>query len=364
MKDNLRIIVMNNCKELGDSIDKYLMKLRNNKVSYVVPSVETRFNDGHGKLQILSSVREKDLYIISDIGNPSCTYEMYGHTNYMGPDEHFTDIKRVIGASMGHTRDITVIMPLLYSSRQHRVKSRESLDAPVALQELKTAGVKRIVTFDVHDIGVRNAIPYTEFQNIYPTNSILNSFIDNEHFDYNNLLFISPDTGAIDRAKYYANVFKCNIGAFYKTRDLTKPVNGKYPITGHIYMGPDIKDKNVVIVDDMIASGESILDTALKTKELGAKNVYIVASFALFTAGLDLFREYYKKEIFNKLYSTNLTYVYPEERKEEWFECVDCSNQVAQVINVLNKDESLSPLLSPDPNVLQKVLDNKRYYKS
>ena len=285
--DNLRLIVLDNCKELGEKVNEHINKIRGTNKNYIVPIDVVRFNNGEGKLTIKDSIRKKDLYILSDVGNYSCTYEMYGFTNHMGPDEHFQDIKRVFYAVRGHTDDINVIMPLLYESRQHRRKSRESLDCAIGLQDLVHLGAKSIITFDAHDVGIHNAIPRNCFENFYCTNYIINDIIDNEKIDFKNMLVISPDTGAVDRARVYADILRTNVGMFYKRRDLTKIVDGKNPIIEHKYIGDDVKGKNLLIVDDMIASGDSVIDVAENLKKLGANKVFVTATFSLFTKGIN-----------------------------------------------------------------------------
>lgn len=358
--DDLRLIVFSNCKEFGKKVDSKLQSLRGETKSHIVSIDEVRFNNGEGKISINETIRNKDVYIISDIGNHSMTYEMYGYVNHMGPDEHFQDIKRVISAIRGQASNITVILPLFYEARQHRRKGRESLDCALAIQELQALGIKTIITFDVHDPNIQNAAPCLSFENFYPTHTILESFIKREKLDFQNLLVVSPDTGAMDRAIYYANMLNTNVGMFYKRRDLTKIVNGKNPIVEHEYMGKDVKDKNVIVVDDMIASGASMLEVAEELKKRGAKKVYLVATFALFTSGLEKFNEAYKKGLFDMLYTTNLTYINPKLKKQKWFYDVDCSGFLSKIINVLNRHQSISPLLNGKEEILKLINENKK----
>ena len=243
VSDSLRLIVFDNCKEFGNLVNEHLNKIRGTNSNYIVPIKECRFSNGEGKIQICETIRSKDLYIISDIGNHSITYNMFGYTNHMGPDDHFQDIKRVISAIKGHAKRINLIMPLLYSSRQHKRDSRESLDCAVALQELQNLGVHSIMTFDAHDPNVQNAVPFMSFENFYPTHTILDDFIDNEDIDLNNILLVSPDAGAMKRNIYYANMLKADVGMFYKRRDLTKVIDGKNPIVAHEYSGRDVARK-------------------------------------------------------------------------------------------------------------------------
>lgn len=358
--DDLRLIVMSNIKEFGEKVNKNIENLRGETKSYLVPIEEIRFNNGEGKVKICETIRNKDVYIISDVGNHSMTYNMFGYENHMGPDEHFMDIKRVILAISGQASSITVVMPLLYESRQHRRKGRESLDCALAVQELERLGVNAIITFDVHDPNIRNAIPCMSFENFYPTHSILKDFIERETLDFENLLVVSPDTGAMDRAIYYANMLNTDVGMFYKRRDLTKVVNGKNPIVQHEYMGKDVKDKNIIVVDDMIASGSSMLEVASELKKRGAKKVYLVGTFSLFTSGLQNFDKAYKEGIFDMLYTTNLTYINPKLKKKKWFYDVDCSMFLAKIINVLNRHQSVSPLLNGKEDILKLINDKKK----
>lgn len=359
LNNDLALIVLDNCKDFGKEVNKHLNQMRNEDNNYIVPVDVSRFSNGEAKAKLLETIRGKDVYIISDIGNYSCTYMMHGIENHMSPDDHFQDIKRVIGAIMGHASSIAVAMPLLYESRQHRRKGRESLDCAMALQELKLYGVKEVITFDAHDPNVQNAIPYLPFENIYPTNTILSSFIENEDIDFEKLLIISPDTGAMDRARYFADMLKTDVGMFYKRRDLSKLVNGKNPVVAHEYLGKDVAGLNVMIVDDMIASGGSMLEVARELKNRGAKNVYLAATFSLFTNGIEEFEDSYRKGIFNKLYTTNLTYMKDEYKKEEWIKQVDCSRLLAKYINTLNKKQSISNLINGKEKIIRQLKDKK-----
>ena len=344
---DLKLIVLENCKDLGLKVNKHLNS------DCLVPIINSRFANGEGKVKIEDTVRDKDLYIISDVGNYSINYELHGLKHYMSPDEHFQDIKRVISATSGHAERITLIMPLLYQSRQHKRKGRESLDCAIALQELEALGVNSIITFDAHDPNVSNAVPKLPFQNFYPTHTIINELVDNE--DIKNILVISPDMGAMERARYYAEILGCDVGVFYKRRDLSKVVNGKNPIVEHVYMGVDVKDKDILIVDDMIASGNSMLETAKELKEKGARRVFLVATFSLLTEGTKNFIEAYKKGYFDKLYSTNLSYVPDEIKKENWYHEVDCSYQIAEIIKTLNEKKSLDKLLNGKKEIIEKI---------
>jgi len=344
------LIVMQSCTQLGTEVDQFIKQLRNedeNEESYIIPIQEIRFSNGEGKVKINDSVRGRDIYILCDIGNYSCTYNLYGHENYMSPDEHFRDIKRVLSAINGKADRITVLMPLLYSSRQHKRKGRESLDCAMALEELQALGVDCILTFDAHDPTICNAIPSTSFENIYPTYSMLKRFIQNEGDDIfkDNMTVISPDTGAMDRAVYYANVLGLDVGMFYKRRDHTRIVNGKNPIVQHEYIGGPLENKRVLIIDDMIASGESVIDVINEIQKQNVSDVYAAVTFAFFTNGLEKFDKLYEEGKLKKVYSTNLTYVSPELQSRPWFVPVDMSKFIAKILNTLNNDESISPLL-------------------
>ena len=341
----LGIIALESCRELVEQVNKIIQQKRNTEESLLIPTNEIRFSNGEGKVKLPETVRGKDIYILCDVGNYSCTYKMFGFTNHKGPDEHFQDIKRTVSAIRGKAARITVIMPLLYQSRQHRRKGRESLDCALALQELERLGVDEILTFDVHDPNVQNAIPLLSFENLYPTYDIVKSLISNEDtlsLDKEKLLVISPDTGAMDRAIYYSSVLGVDVGLFYKRRDHSTVVNGKNPIVEHEYMGREVEGKDVLIVDDMIASGESVLDIALELKKRNAKNVYVATTFAFFTEGLEKFNEYYSDGIIAKVYSTNLTYISPELREAKWFNAVDMSEFLSRIINRLNYGKSIA----------------------
>ena len=350
--NDLKLIVLENCQDLGLKVNENLEKM-NNKNDYLVSIVNSRFANGEGKVKIEDSVRDKDLYIISDVGNYGINYQLHGMPHYMSPDEHFQDIKRVISATSGHASRINLIMPLLYQSRQHKRKGRESLDCAIALQELESLGVNNIITFDAHDPNVSNAIPKLPFDNFYPTHTIINELVNNE--EVNNILVISPDMGAMERARYYAEILGCDVGVFYKRRDLSKVINGKNPIIEHVYMGADVKDKDIIIVDDMIASGNSMIETAKELKEKGARKVYLIATFTLLTEGPDNFIKAYNNGYFNKLYSTNLSYVPDTIKNNNWYYEVDCSKQIAEIIDTLNKKKSLTILHNGKKEIINKV---------
>jgi ribose-phosphate pyrophosphokinase len=356
-KNNLKLIILDNFKEVGDKVNEEIKKVRKSKKGFEAQIINSRFSNGEGKIKIEESIRDKDLYILCDVGNYSINYLMHDMTHYMSPDEHFQDIKRIISATNGRSEKITLIMPLLYQSRQHKRKGRESLDCALALQDLENLGVDNIITFDAHDPNVSNAIPNLPFENFYPTHTILEDLIKNE--DIENLLVVSPDMGAMERSRYYAEMLGCDVGVFYKRRDLSKVVNGKNPIVDHIYMGADVKGKNILVVDDMIASGGSMIDVAINLKERGASKVYLVATFALFTEGTEKFKKAYEDGLFDKLYSTNLSYVAEEIRKCNWYHEVDFSMLIAQIIDALNKKESIEKYQNGKKEMFKKIKNKK-----
>lgn len=349
--DDLKIIVFDNIKTVGEDADKYLQEMNNTDKSYIMDVKRSRFSNGEGKICIEETIRDKDVFILSDIGNYGVTYEMHGQNVPMGPDEHFQDIKRSVSALSGYARRITVVMPLLYQSRQDKRVGRESLDCALALQELERLKVNHIVTFDVHDKNVANAIPNLPFENFFPANIILEDLIKNE--DINNLLVISPDMGAMERARYYADMLKCDVGMFYKRRDLTKLVNGKNPIIEHAYMGADVEGKDIIVVDDMIASGSSMIEVGKKLREKGAKKIFFVTTFALFTEGIEVFEEAYKNKYFDKLYTTNVSYIPEEFNKYRWLNIVNCSKRIAEIIDYIHKGKSLKKIVHGNDKIIE-----------
>ena len=353
----VKLVVLNNILEFGSKVNNHLMKMNKTKESYIVKSKSDRFSNGEGKVAINESVNGTDLYIISDVGNYGISYMMHGREHFMSPDEHFEDIKRVIAATSGHADKINVIMPLLYEARQHKRRGNESLDCAIALQELEKMGVDNIITFDAHDPSICNAIPRLPFENFYPTHNILEVLINKENI--NDLLVISPDMGAMERARYYADMLGCDVGVFYKRRDLSKVVNGKNPIVEHMYMGANPKDKDILVVDDMIASGGSMIEVAEELKKRGARNIYLIATFALLTEGINKFNEAYEKGLFTKLYSTNLSYVPEEVKKLDWYEEVDISEYLALIINTIHQSENIEVLWNGKKEIINKIKRKK-----
>jgi len=347
MENNLRLIVFENCREFGEKVDKHLQEIAGTKDSFIIPIDEVRFNNGEGKIVINETVRKKEIFLLSDIGNHSITYKMFGYMNHKSPDDHFQDVIRALCAIRDQAHSTSLVMPLMYSSRQHKREGRESLDCAVALQTLKEKGIKNIITFDVHDSNVQNAIPCSSFDNFYPTNIILENFVENEELDNNNLLAVAPDSGAIKRTNYYANMLGCEFGGhFEKQRDLYRVVDGKNPILKHEYIGKDVKDKDIIIVDDMIASGESMIDVARELKSRGAKQIFMMSAYSLFTKGIEVFEKAYDEGLFTRLYTTNLSYVPQEALEKDWVKQADCSDYVAKIIYTFYLGKSVAPILT------------------
>lgn len=359
-QSNLGILVLDNFREFGQKVEEHLSKIRNTEENYVIKIDACRFSNGEGKITLKDSVRGKNLFILSDIGNYDLGYEYHGQKHILSPDEHFQDIKRAISATCGHASKISLITPLLYESRQHRRKSRESLDCAFALQELERLGVNNIITFDVHDPNVCNAIPNLSFDNFYPTSAILENMLNHNSNIFDNSLVISPDMGAMERARYYAEIIGCDVGVFYKRRDLSTVVNGKNPVVAHVYMGTDVKDKNVFIVDDMIASGGSVLEVAKELREKGANKINIISTFALFTEGIEKFKDAYNNNYFDALYTTNLSYIPIEYTSLEWFNVADLSEMVAEIIDTLDREDSVSGILDGRKDLFQKIRKSEK----
>lgn len=367
MKD-LKIIVPENARDLGMDVCRHLREIREMEAlekdekfdedDYLIIPELPRFNNGESKCIIPESVRDKDLYILSDVSNDSITYKLRGKEHHMGPDEHFMDILRILSADCGHAMKRTLIMPYLYSSRQDRKETRESLDCAMALQWLVSQKTNEIVTCDVHNKGVMNAVPGTPFENVYLTDTMLTDLILREQiFDYENIICIAPDEGAMKRARFFSEVLDDAVmAAFYKYRS-QKILNGNGQIREHRFLGDpgDLVGKRAIVTDDMIDTGGSILDTAKQLTELGVEEVYLMATFTFFSKGIDKFNEYYEKGYFKKVYSTNLVYVSPEIKSQPWFEIVDCSRNIAHIINNLNKGRSIGKIIQGRDDVLRKV---------
>ncbi len=347
----LAVIGMRGCEGFVEQVDRYLREWRGHDGETFLIDVDCpRFGSGEAKALIHQSMRGRDVYIFSDCFNYGVTYEMRGFKVPMSPDDHFQDLKRVIAAIEGKARRISVIMPMLYEGRQHKRSSRESLDCALALQELVNMGVTNIITFDAHDPRVQNAIPLHGFDNVHPTYQMLKALVrayPDISLSHDQLTIISPDEGAMSRCMYYSSVLGVDIGMFYKRRNYAVIVNGKNPIVAHEYLGKDIKDKDVIVVDDMISSGESILDVSAQLKAKGARRIFLFVTFGLFCSGLKIFDEAYEKGLIDKVFTTNLVYQPTELRERAWYQEVNMCKYVSYIIDTLNHDESISTLLDP-----------------
>ena len=366
---SLGMIALEGCKPLGEKIDKYLVKWRTERESehkdslafsgyqrpsYLLNAKVPRFGSGEAKGVILESVRGSDLYLLVDVANYSLTYSLCGHENHMSPDDHYQDLKRIIAAVGGKARRITVIMPFLYESRQHKRTARESLDCALALQELVSMGVDNIITFDAHDPRVQNAIPLHGFETVQPAYQFIKGLLKNVkglQIDSDHMMVISPDEGGMGRAIYIANVLGLDMGMFYKRRDYTRIVNGRNPIVAHEFLGTDVEGKDMIIIDDMISSGESVLEVAAELKKRKANRIFVFTTFGLFTSGLDKFDKAYENGIITKVLTTNLIYQTPELLSRDWYINCDMSKYIAYILDTLNHDSSISDLLNPNERI-------------
>ncbi len=366
---SLGIIALEGCRLLGDMVDKYLVKWRTEREhehrdslafagyqrnSYLLGAKVPRFGSGEAKGMILESVRGCDLYLLVDVCNYSLTYSLCGHENRMSPDDHYQDLKRVIAAVGGKARRITVIMPYLYESRQHKRTARESLDCALALQELVGMGVDNIITFDAHDPRVQNAIPLNGFETVQPAYQFVKGLlrhVKDLQIDSDHMMVISPDEGGMKRAIYIANVLGLDMGMFYKRRDYTRIEDGRNPIVAHEFLGSSVEGKDVIIIDDMISSGDSILETAAALKQRKAGKIFVFSTFGLFTGGLEKFDRAYESGLITRILTTNLIYQTPELLKREWYINCDMSKYIAYIIDTLNHDSSISDLLNPNERI-------------
>ncbi len=366
---SLGIIPLAGCKSLGEKVDYFLVKWRTERESehknslafagyqrdsYILNAAVPRFGSGEAKGIILESVRGTDLYLLVDVANYSLTYSLCGHENHMSPDDHYQDLKRIIAAVGGKARRITVIMPYLYESRQHKRSARESLDCALALQEMVAMGVDNIITFDAHDPRVQNAIPLHGFETVPPTYQFIKGLlqhVDGLQIDSAHMMVISPDEGGMNRAIYMANVLGLDMGMFYKRRDYTRVENGRNPIVAHEFLGTSVEGKDMLIVDDMISSGESALEVAAELKKRKANRVFICSTFGLFTGGLECFDKAYEDGIIDRVLTTNLIYQTPELLSREWYINCDMSKYIAYLIDTLNHDASISDLLNPNERI-------------
>ncbi len=367
----LGLIAMRGTEEIAGKVNQWLLKWRKHAEATTIPGDMTtapgmgredflirtscpRFGNGEGKGLIKDSVRGLDLYILCDVGAYNCTYDMYGQKVPMSPDDHYMDLKRTIAAVGGKAKRITVIMPLLYGGRQHRRSSRESLDCAMMLQELERMGVNNIITFDAHDPRVQNATPEGGFENVMPSYQIFKALLKKEktiQLDKEHLMIVSPDEGALDRNIFYASVLGVDMGMFYKRRDYTRIVNGRNPIVAHEYMGNDVEGKDIFVADDILSSGESMIDVARNLKSRNANRIFAAVTFPLFTNGLELYNKAYEDGLIDGVISTNLTYRTPELQAAPWFIEADMSKYISYIIATLNHDRSLSKLLSPSDRI-------------
>ena len=370
----LGIIPLKGCEKVAETINNYIVNWRRNlpealknnpafsdysKESYIVKAIVPRFGSGEAKAVIQQSVRGDDLYIICDITNHSLTYSVCGRETYMSPDDHFQDLKRIISAAAGKARRINVILPFLYESRQDKRSSRESLDCAIALQELERMGVENIITFDVHNASVQNAIPLIGFDSIRPTYQFIKNLlrnVDDLTLDADHMMVISPDEGAMKRAVYFANMIGTDVGMFYKRRDYSTIVDGRNPIVAHDFLGSSVEGKDVIILDDMISSGDSMLDVARQLKRRKAKRVFMAATFGLFTNGLEKFDEAFEEGVFDKVLTTNAIYQQSELLDRSYYINVDMDKYLALIIETLNHDATMSELLNPMERI-QRCID-------
>ena len=377
----IRIAALEGCRELAEEVDRNLVKFRKELVekkgldnvpqgysedSFIVECECPRFGTGEGKGIIKESVRGTDLYIMVDVTNYSSTYTVCGHENHMSPDNHFQDLKRIISAATGKAHRINVIMPFLYEGRQHRRKKRESLDCALALRELSDMGVANIITFDAHDPRVQNAIPLKGFETVQPAYQFIKGILkncDDLKLDNDHLMIISPDEGGTNRAVYLANVLGVDMGMFYKRRDYSKIVDGRNPIVAHEFLGTSVEGKDVIIIDDMISSGESMIDVATELKKRKANRIFVVSTFGLFTNGLERFDKAVEDGTIYKVVTTNLTYQTPELLSRPYYINCDMSKYIAYIIDTLNHDSSISDLLNPYDRIQKLVSKYKKEHK-
>ena len=377
----LGLIPLKSCEELGAKVDQYLVGWREkrehahkNEVafkryhrdSYIISTSVPRFGTGEAKGVINESVRGYDLYLMVDVTNYSLTYSVSGHENHMSPDDHYADLKRIIAAVGGKARRITAIIPFLYESRQHKRTARESLDCALALQELTAMGVDNIITFDAHDPRVQNAIPLKGFETVQPAYQFIKGILkscDDLKLDNDHLMIISPDEGGTNRAVYLANVLGVDMGMFYKRRDYSKIVDGRNPIVAHEFLGTSVEGKDVIIIDDMISSGESMIDVATELKKRNANRIFVVSTFGLFTNGLERFDKAVEDGTIYKVVTTNLTYQTPELLSRPYYINCDMSKYIAYIIDTLNHDSSISDLLNPYDRIQKLVSKYKKEHK-
>jgi len=366
---DLSVAAMRGSENFASKVDYYLKDWRGcgAEETFLINAECPRFGTGEGKGLLHESLRGHDLYIISDVFNYGVTYKMYGREVPMSPDDHYADLKRIIAANAGKARRISVIMPMLYEGRQHKRSSRESLDCALMLQELVNMGVTNIITFDAHDPRVQNAIPLSGFDDVRPSYQMIKALVravPDVKINKESLMMISPDEGAMGRCMYFSSVLGLDIGMFYKRRNYSVVINGRNPIEAHEYLGKDLTGMDVIVVDDMISSGESMLDVALQLKEKGAKRIFAFSTFGLFTSGPEKFDKAYEQGIIDKVFTTNLTYTDPEVLSRDWHVTVDMSKYVAYIIDTLNHDDTLSELLNPVKRIHALVDKHKKEHET
>ena len=355
MRGKIGLVVLNSAEKIGVRVDQILSEWRGGE-HFLIPAECPRFSSGEGKCIMKESVRDRDIYILLDVCNTSLTYEMFGETNRMSPDDHYQDLKRAIAACSGKADRINVIMPFLYEGRQHRKTTRESLDCAVMLRELENMGVHSLITFDAHDPRIQNVVPLMGMENVSPALQFTQAFLteyEDLKIDSEHMMFIAPDEGATGRVVFLASLFGVNIGMFYKRRDYTRIVNGSNPVVAHDFCGTSVEGKDVIVIDDMIASGGSMLDTGRQLKEMGAKRVFIFSTFGLFTSGLDKFDKAYEDGWFDRIFTTNLVWQKPELKERKWYFSVTMDRYIAALIDTANRGETLNDLLKPAGRIRQ-----------
>lgn len=355
MRGKIGLVVLNSAEKIGNRVDEILSEWRGGD-HFLIPVECPRFSSGEAKCILKESVRDRDIYILLDVCNTSLTYQMFGETNHMSPDDHYQDLKRVIAACNGKAERINVIMPFLYEGRQHRKTMRESLDCAVMLRELESMGVHSLITFDAHDPRIQNVVPLMGMENVSPalqfTQALLTEYEDLD-LSSDHMMFIAPDEGATERVVFLATMFGVNIGMFYKRRDYTRIVNGTNPVIAHDFCGTSVEGKDVIVVDDMIASGGSMLDTGRQLKEMGAQRVFIFSTFGLFTSGLDKFDKAYADGWFDRIFTTNLVWQKPELKERKWYLTVNMDRYIAALIDTSNRSGMMSDLLKPAERIRQ-----------
>ena len=358
VRGKIGLLVLNSAEKIGARVDRVLSEWRDGE-HFLIPVECPRFSSGEGKCILKESVRDRDIYILLDVCNTSLTYDMFGEPNRMSPDDHYQDLKRVIAACNGKAERINVIMPFLYEGRQHRKTTRESLDCAVMLRELENMGVHSLITFDAHDPRIQNVVPLMGMENVSPSLQFTQAFLteyEDLKLDSEHMMFIAPDEGATGRVVFLASLYGVNIGMFYKRRDYTRIVNGSNPVVAHDFCGTSVAGKDVIVIDDMIASGGSMLDTGRQLKEMGAKRVFVFSTFGLFTSGLDKFDKAYADGWFDRIFTTNLVWQKPELKERKWYFSVTMDRYIAALIDTANRGETLNDLLKPAGRI-RRVLD-------